>query len=496
MLIALLGENQHLVTTARLNGFPTEPSIFASATRSCLIAAGLTGAAALGGVAGPGLFVNCVAILGFIDLPHTAFLVYGRRELDVAVLKANNITPKPGKLWERTSHFTVDDGYLLGGALGVLAALNPRALPGVRGWKRIFGAATVGSALGAQVGWKYMERSFPQLDVPRSEAAHWRRKRAEYNEKLARNEKAKASLSWPGKTVLALNAMAGSRVGQFLERFGLAGFPGQSSHPNGAEHGPGDIEWQAVPQVSPAVRQLSKENQAFTIEVERSAVAGHDMGNGSRLYGDTLQDKNAEELQNHLDYLHKLKQKLGAEAKFLWQELASKERQFYGIVTEDYEKDIFRRQLQLLHSTIAQLVVRDTIITYHIVDARKQLGQIDSNDKNSHTAPAIADALESEIFIEPETTHSPEMTVRDLRLNWLRKKDRLAPVERVLKHHQADHADDPNTKEALALLNLEVENMRRNVEATERLLREFENHVRKAEVAAERQLGHDQNTAQ
>lgn len=446
----------------------------------------MTAAGALGGAAAPGLFVKCVAIVGLVDLPHTAFLVYGRRELDSAVLKVDNIAPKPSKLWERTSFFTVDDAYLSGGALGVLAALNPRALPGVRGWKRIFGAATIGAAIGTQVGYKIMEADVGRDAITRGEKWQWSRRRAQYQEKLVRNEKARASLFWPGRTVLALNALAGSRIGQFTERFGYSAFRRQLGSPSRHGHAHGDGEWQTVPP-HPATQQSSQEVITFAIQLDKTVLNGHDIQKNSRVYRDSLPEKNAEEIQERLSHLHELKDKMSSETKFLWQVLAKKEGQFYDMVEEDYEKDILRRQLQLLNSMTLMLVQREGIITYHIADARKQLRQIDCNDTNSHADPTIAEALGSEVFIERESVHSPDIAVKDVRLYWARKRDNFAVLQEALKHHQSNHTSGSDSADTIKQINEVVDNSKRNIEATERLLKEFEAQVLKAEATAAKQ---------
>ncbi|OAL44032.1 hypothetical protein IQ07DRAFT_649481 [Pyrenochaeta sp. DS3sAY3a] len=480
------GEDQHVVTSSYRDGFPTEPSLFASATRSCVIAAVMTAAGALGGAAAPGLFVKCVAIVGLVDLPHTALLVYGRRELDSAVLKVDNITPKPGKLWERTSFFTVDDAYLSGGALGALAALNPRALPGVRGWKRFFGAATIGSAIGAQIGYKVMEADVGRDAITRGQKFHWSRRCAQYQEKLASNEKARASLFWPGRTVLALNALASSRLGQFTERFGYSAFRRQLGSPPGPGHAHNAGEWHTVPPRL-ATQQSSQETIAFTIQLDKSVSNGHDVLKNFRVYRDSLPEKDAEEIQERLSHLHELKDKMNSETKFLWQVLAKKEGQLYDMVEEDYEKDILRRQLQLLNSMTMALVQRESIITYHIADARKQLRQIDRNDTNSHADPVIAEALGSEVFIERETVHSPDIIVKDVRLHWANTKDKFAVLQTALQHHRSNHPKGSDSADTIKQIDEVIDNSKRNIEATERLLKEFEAQVLKAEATAAKQ---------
>ena len=53
----------------------------------------------------------------------------------------------------------MDDMCVGGSVLGVLLAVNPRALPGVGGWKRFLGAATVGSAVAGTLGFRVFQIS-------------------------------------------------------------------------------------------------------------------------------------------------------------------------------------------------------------------------------------------------------------------------------------------------------------------------------------------------
>ena len=125
--------------------------------------------------------------------PHRSAMERLCRRCSRYWFKMENIQPKPGKLWEQTKHWTAEDVALVGGALGIFMALNPRALPGAYGFSRFFGAAMVGSALHVKfyqsLGFRNSQTLLQLFDQTVTTA-----RQKEY-EKLQNDERAKASLS-------------------------------------------------------------------------------------------------------------------------------------------------------------------------------------------------------------------------------------------------------------------------------------------------------------
>jgi len=128
------GESQHAITGRPPGAIATQRDLIASPWRSSIAAAAVTGGFALVGRSRPGVFLKSAALIGAVDLTCTASGIYGRHELHRGVFKMEGIQPKPGKLWERTKHWTWEDATLGGGVVGAFLALNPRALPGVYGF--------------------------------------------------------------------------------------------------------------------------------------------------------------------------------------------------------------------------------------------------------------------------------------------------------------------------------------------------------------------------
>ncbi|KAK1918496.1 hypothetical protein P3342_001414 [Pyrenophora teres f. teres] len=77
----------------------------------------------------------------------------------------DKIEPEPGKLWERTKYWTVEDATLCGGALGIATVLNRRAVPGAYGFFRYSRAAMVGCSFGYVFGTDLLGDSYPRSIV-------------------------------------------------------------------------------------------------------------------------------------------------------------------------------------------------------------------------------------------------------------------------------------------------------------------------------------------
>lgn len=455
----------------RPGALAAQPSIISSPWRSCIAAAGIAGFLALVGRSRPGTFLKSTAVVSIFDLSLAASGIYGRREMNRGVFKLDEIEPKPGKLWESSKQWTVEDATLSGGALGIFTALNPRAFPGVSGWKRFLGVATVGCAVGYQAGQRVLVRIPSQL-LALIDSADALTQQTQYD-RLQQNAEAKASLSRFGKLALSVYTWPALQLLRGPSAFGAGPAMGGAQHgphPGHSGHG------------APGALQTLQDTITFNVEFEKEELDGPDIEDGSRSYRDSLKTRDVAALEDYLEHLEKLKQTITTEGRYVWQELAKKERLFYDMIDEDDEKDLFRREIQLLNSVATQFISRDAILTFHIADVRKQLSQVEHNSSSSSAVPSLSSPLESEIFIRDESQHSPQLTTNQVRIVWMRQKEVLAHLEQVVAQYDAIESHNGGTANPnVDLLRQNLGYMTKNVEATGRLLKELEEQVRRAD---------------
>jgi hypothetical protein len=429
--------------------------------RASLAAASATGLLALAGRSRPGTFLKAAAFLGVTELSWSAATLYGRQEINRGVFKMDKLEPKPGKLWERTNHWTTEDATLGGGAFGIFMAMTPRAMPGAHGFSRFFGAATVGCALGFKVGQAILVRIPPQL-LSMIDTADTRVRHKEY-EKLQQNNEAKAGLSRFGKLALSLYTSPYLRI---LRLGGMGAMGG------GQRHGP--------PGLRP-LAELKAEMEASTIvqvEFMKGELAGPDLEHGYRVYKDDIKSRDASSIQDWLERLQELEKNIGTELQYVWRRLAERERQFYNIAEEDGEKDIVRRELQLLNNMAADLANRHAILGYHESDARKRLLQI----KQPDSAVASYETAKHSVEAEQQTYYGPHIVTEHVRTEWSRQKELLGHLEHQMQQFEALQPEEGTpAAEQRNISKQNVESLKKNVEATERLLKWFEEQVREAD---------------
>lgn len=391
----------------------------------------------------------------------------------------DKVTPEPGKLWERTKHWTVEDATLVGGGLGVFMAFNPRALPGAYGFSRFLGAATVGCALGYQVGQSLLVHINPRLIdlLDSSDKAI----RVSLYERLRNNEEAKSSLSTAGKLALKYYTSPYLRIIRDPLRLGRTGEAGgmvggrQRAHP---------------PRSSPHAPALESSLQAdahkfalIQVEFKSKELAGPDMEAGYRAYRDDIQSRNDSGIQDWLERIQSLKKQTGTELHVLWKELALREHEFYLQQEETREKDVFRRELQLLNNMTSDLVARYAILEYYEADANKQLQQMKQTD-SVPPAPVIAHGAPQDAAIAAQDEyHGPQIVAELVRLNWERQKEVLYHLEHTISQYEALPAEGMGmgASEQIKQVKQNAEDLRRNIEATERLLQWFEAQIREAD---------------
>jgi hypothetical protein len=458
------GEAQHLIIRRHPDPLPAQSKIVSTPWQVSTCAASITALLALVGKSRPGVFLKTTAYLGAANLSISVCDVYAQREINRGIFKLDNIEPKAGKLWERTKHWSVDDLVVGGGVLGTFLALHPRALPGVWGWKRFFGAATVGGALGGYVGETRLFRLPSQLlDI--MHAADKQTRQVEYD-RLKEDKKAKESLSRFGRAALALYTWP---IWDILIN-PLARSTGQVS---GAKQNPH----------ANITRQEMEQYSLIQLEFNKGELKGPDIENGYRAYKDSIEGRDVGTLQEWLEHLQDLRKITAAEAQYLWQYLAVKEHKFYDMVEDEKEKDIVRREIQLLNNISSDFTMRDAVFAYHIADVRKRLGQIEQARQVEQTPDPVSQSIQDEPSTQWEDHHSLRLVVEQVRINWTRQKEVLNQLEQHTSMFKDFQVEPGSAQEAqLKQVRQNAEDMKRNVEATERLLREFEEQTRRADA--------------
>jgi hypothetical protein len=434
--------------------------------RASLAAAGTTGLFALAGRSRPGTFLKAAAFFGVGELSWSAAKLYGRQQMNRGVFNMDKLEPKPGKLWERTKHWTTEDAALSGGALGIFMAMTPRAMPGAHGFSRFVGAATVGCAIGFKVGQALLVRIPPQL-LSMIETSDTMVRHKAY-EKLQQNNEAKAGLSRVGKFALSVH------TSPYLRIVRLGGMGGM-----------GGAQQQGPPGLRPITGLKAEPDARITVEVEykKDELAGPDLEQGHRVYKDDINSWDASSIQNWLERVQELEKNIAPELQYLWRRLAERERDFYKVVEEDSEKDIFRRELQLLNSLAADLVARHAILGYYASDAQKRLLQVEQTDSTipSYESPQLPATTAQ------QTHYGPHIITERVRTSWSNKKEALGHIEYQLQQLKALQLEEGTPgAEQRNVLEKNVESLRKNIEATERVLRCFEEDIRKADEQGKR----------
>lgn len=438
------------------------------------------------GYARPGTFLRTVSVIGAIDVAGTSCDIYARQELNRAVFRRDGVdSPRPFKLWERTKQWTLEDFTLFGGATGLLIASNPRLFPGVRGVSKIVGAAIVGCAVGAKTA-DYAFATGPPGQTQRLEWVLARQRKAEY-ERLALDEKAKAELSRFGRLWLMSYTRQSTPMQILGKPFG--GFSGTTT-----SVGPAGDTGHAQEAQMAALRDHIKQAHAnppslMVAEFENEELAAPDYERGYRQYRVDPADLNVEELQDHLEHLNKLREFEAQELAYAWQTLVPKEHKMHQLSEEESEKELLRRELQLLNSIALHSQTRLAVISYAQADARKRLAQIRNEEPTAiaqHPLPGTQSIPFENNWSE---TYVPQKTVERIRGRWESVRGDLAQADALLAewgHIEENGKKDgwhphPDSIRKAEHLKTTRDAIKLNVEATERLLKEFEDRVVKAE---------------
>jgi hypothetical protein len=426
--------------------------------------------------------LKAAAFVSAAGVPIFTLDGYGRREINRAIFKLDNIEPKPGKLWERTKHWTQED-VGIGGAISLtFLALNPRALPGVAGWRRFIGAATVGFAAGTVLGSPYfgLARIPPQTQrLMRAADAHIQH--IQYN-RLKEDAKAQEGLSRSGKIAFAIYTWPIWRLSlNPFKAASAASEPGAGDSPSVLRGGfqPGQLAQDPHAGIN---KEEMEQYTVVQIEFNKGELRGPDVEHGYRAYKDRLADRDTNALHDWLEQLEAIRRTTATEAQYVWQYLAVKEHKFYTMEEEDREKDIMRRELQLLNNMASDFASRDAILAYHIADVQKRLKQPGKQEPVTQNLIIQTHAMPEELPEDWENRYSPHLIAEQVRLNWARQKELLGYFEQSSSIFGEIKPEPGSMQEKqLAGIKQNAEDMKKNVEATERLLKDFEDQIRRAE---------------
>jgi hypothetical protein len=440
-------------------------------------------------MARPGTFLRSAAFFGIIDGTVTACDIYGRQELNRAVFKLDGLdNPKPFKLWERTKLWTLEDASLFGGATGLLIASNPRLFPGATGISRFVGVTIAGCAVGAKTAEWAFGRGAPH-QAKRVEWVLAMQRRAHY-QRLSQDEKAKASLSRFGQALL-MSYTGDSTLMKILSKpfGGLSGMANPGSGPVvGQGHGHNDAHIEAMRQMK--IQQAhAKQPVLMLAEFDKDELAAPDYDGGHRQYRMDAADTDLEALQEHLEHLNKLRAEEARELAFVWQELAPKEHKMHQLPQEDPEKDLIRRELQLLNSIATHSSVRLAVVGYAQADARKRLAQIRKEDPAAISKMSLPATNELPPDSDLTANYVPQKIASRIRKRWEDARSDAAQVEHVLSQFdelKAQGMTHGHANEQAEALRENQTQLKQNVIATERLLKEFEDRISKADAGTGR----------
>ena len=371
---------------------------------------------------------------------------------------------------------------LFGGATGLLLASNPRLFPGATGWSRFLGVTIAGCAIGARTGEWVFGRG-PPHQAKRVEWVLAAQRRSMYR-RLSDDEKAKASLSRFGQSLLMAYTGDSPLMRTLSRPFkGLSGTPNPGSG-TVAGHVHSDAQIQAMQQMQ---MQQAHARQPILIitELEKDELAAPDYDGGYRQFRMDPIDTDLETLQEHLEHLEKLRDSEVKELAYLWQGLAHKEHDLHQLSQDDPEKDLLRRELQLLNSIATHSNTRIAILGFAQADARKRIGQIQNHDPTSWDFLPTPVAEEPGLHDDWRENYSPQRSADRIRQRWEHARADLAHVEHILHQFDTLKVQGSTTSaanEQAEQLRKNSEQMKQNIMATERLLKEYEDQIHKADA--------------
>ena len=367
---------------------------------------------------------------------------------------------------------------LYSGVFGLLLTLNPRVLPAATGWKRHVGVVTVSSAIGIQAS----QAMVPSLLGRSSYGAHrmeWNiaQEKKQLYRRLHQDDIARESLSRPAQFLLT-----------YYTRDSVFGWlTGNSSLGSHGVKSPDSAAGQRQAVHSPSTEK-PKEIIEFVARFDREELATRDYGRECRrMYKEDPAPRDQDTLREHLEHLEQLRATTTTELAYLWDELARKEGVLHQAPRNSIEKEMLQRELQLLNSMTLSTHMRVAVAEYCEAETRKRLSLIEREAPASNVSLSTVQVIQSNLGVEWKKTYRPEDSTERIRRHLTEKKDQMAEIEKWLSEFEKRKARESVLVHIHAeQIQSRAEALRMNIDATERLLREFEEQLDRAEYYSER----------
>ncbi|KAF2729100.1 hypothetical protein EJ04DRAFT_516195 [Polyplosphaeria fusca] len=329
-------------------------------------------------------------------------------------------------------------------------AFNRRPFPGAMGWRRYVGMACIGGPLGTMSGQLYFEslqqERWFKATLLRQNAAH-----ANYStlERLARDDQFLASLPWLARRYLSHKLQKEERLMIQYSR---------------------SIPPEPQP---PTVTSVTSAEQNSPSSTDMSGCE-YD-GFGRRIYVNSPDKFGVEQLQQYIQYVENARARITAELNYVREDLARREPEYFKLSEYTPEKEALHITLRHLSSWVLTLQMERSMAENIIVDASKQLAQLEQQQTGSETSwtPPKTDL--------PGTCHSPAMTANSLQRHWTRHRHQLSILEDVEK--EGILKDDSIVEPLVTYAQF-----KRRVKAMERLLKDYEDKVAEAELNNSKQF--------
>lgn len=227
-------------------------------------------------------------------------------------------------------------------------------------------------------------------------------------------------------------------------------------------------------------QQQMDRHTLMQVEFNDGELVGPDLENGYRTYRDTITDRDIHGLQDWLERLEELRKTTALEANYLWRHLAAKEHTFYHWEQDDAEKDLLRREIQLLNNIASDFALRDASYGYQIADTLKRLKQIEHSNDGRHVVDSTSPP-QDEPPADWTTNFSPQLGTAQLRTAWTRQRQLLGMHEQKLELLEKIPGAEGGNAAMTQQLRQNAEYLKKNVAATERLLKEYEEQMQRAD---------------
>jgi hypothetical protein len=296
----------------------------------------------------------------------------------------------------------MDDVVLAGAAIGLVTALRKKSFPGVNGWKRYFGAITVGAGVSFYVG-DHIWSSHPRYQIAQMLRNGLIMQQSEAVAALAQDEDFIASLSPPPVRWLLASLWRSH----------------QAKRPQ--------LQSTLTPNTGPVI--------VLGVEFERFHLQGPDMDKtGGRAYHQKPEDTGAIVLAEQITHFNQLRIQHAMELSYVRQEIANKEHELYEMSFKDETADVAQRELQLLNAVARTLWLRKAAFEHIVDDFRGRQHQLVQKHAGRLKARVPADFNDDPGYGQP---CSPHLATKLIRQHWEHKKMELVLIEQLSKDTNA-----------------------------------------------------------